>query len=221
MRTSLTWNPKFLFLKSNFVSRKETTGKYAGFRAVFCGQSSISLHSCVQDWDVLLWLLYCFTVEVVRAKNLFFFSSDYSIFLLFCSLFLKIIFVLNIPWHKSFQVVILSTCIACRTLKWTHPGELPSWFGHGVRTDGEAKAGHCLLTLSREGQTSPLALDIRYSLAIRPGRKGWKHIGMVQGEIQWVLDRGVLSVCRSMGLLQHFLTHLGSEGMAWMGCPPP
>lgn len=87
VRARLTWNPMFLFLKSNFVSRKETTGKHSGFHAVFCGQSSISLHSCAQNWGVLLWLLYCFTVEV-EPKNVFFFWLLYF-FLLFCSLFLK------------------------------------------------------------------------------------------------------------------------------------
>lgn len=82
VRASLTWNPMFLFLKSNFGSRKETTGKYAGFHAVFCGQSSISLHSSAQNWGVLLWLLYCFTVEVVRAKKcLFFWFLSFSVVL--------------------------------------------------------------------------------------------------------------------------------------------
>lgn len=118
VRATLTWNPMFLFLKSNFGSRKETTGKYAGFHAVFSGQSSISLHSCAQNWGVVLWLLYCFTVEVVRAKKSFFFS-DYSLFLLFCSLFLKIIFAVNISWYQGFWVVILSTCITCK-----HPNKL-------------------------------------------------------------------------------------------------
>lgn len=94
VRASLMWNPLFLFLKSNFGSREETTGKYAGFHAVFCGQSFISLHSSVQNWGVLLWLLYCFTVEVVRAKKMSFFLITLFFVVLFS--FLKRLFLLEI-----------------------------------------------------------------------------------------------------------------------------
>lgn len=182
MRASLTWNPMFLFLKSNFGSRKETTGKYAGFHAVFCGQSSISLHSSVQNWGVLLWLLYCFTVEVVRAKKCFFFLIP----LFFCCfvLFSYKLFLLSIsPFNLySGKVQRLLSCDSrclhfMQTPKCTPLGELPSWFGHGVRTDGGAeiaKAGHCLLTLSREGQTSPLALDAKLFPGFYTWQKGMK-----------------------------------------------
>lgn len=94
VRASLMWNPIFLFLKSNFGSRKETTGKYAGFHAVFCGQSSISLHSSAK-WGLLLWLLYCSTVEVGRAKK-HFFSDYFEFFIVFLS-FLKRLLLFKYP----------------------------------------------------------------------------------------------------------------------------
>lgn len=51
---SLKLNPMFLFLKSEFGSGKKARGKYVDFHAVFCGQFSISLHSSVQNWSLLL-----------------------------------------------------------------------------------------------------------------------------------------------------------------------
>lgn len=47
-------SPVFLFLKSQFQSRKKAVGKDVDCHAVFCGQVSISSHSGMQNWSLLL-----------------------------------------------------------------------------------------------------------------------------------------------------------------------
>lgn len=76
----------FLFLKSEFGVGKKATGRYLDFHAVFCGQFSISLHSSVQNWSSLLWLLYCLAVEMLDGQSqimsCFWLLSDFAFFFL-------------------------------------------------------------------------------------------------------------------------------------------
>lgn len=113
-----------LFLKPKFGNRKKATGRDGDFHAVFCGQFSISLHSSVQNWSLLLWWLYFLAMEVLDGQSqiitCFWLLSNF-----FWLLFFFFLFVGNVPWCESCQVVILSVCHHMQTPKCVCLGELP------------------------------------------------------------------------------------------------
>lgn len=69
VRVSLKLNPMFLFLKSKFGSRKKATGKDVDFSCCFLWAVLIFLHSSMQNWSLLLWLLYCLAMEVLDGQS--------------------------------------------------------------------------------------------------------------------------------------------------------
>lgn len=122
VRVSLKLNPMFLFLKSKFGSRKKATGKDVDFHAVFCGQFSISLHSSVQNWSLLLWLLFCLAMEVLDGR-----SQIMTCFWLLADFFLFAFFSF---WWKCPLVWRLPSCDSLclhhmQTPKCVRVGELP------------------------------------------------------------------------------------------------
>lgn len=145
-----------LFLKPKFGNRKKATGRDGDFHAVFCGQFSISLHSSVQNWSLLLWWLYFLAMEVLDGQ-----SQIITCFWLLSNFFWLPFFFFSFllamsPGVKAAKLWFSLPAITCR-----HPNVFASESSQLVWSWGEdwwrgrdwhvAKGGCCHLSLSKKG----------------------------------------------------------------------